>query len=361
MPDSNTLTITDLQAHAIRLPLQTPYRTAAGTVTAVPLVLIELHTARGVTGRSMLFAYSELTLKPLLELVRNMAPHTSVSAATLEKQLEQKSRMAGNQGLVGMALSGIDIALWDAMAKRHQCSLVELLGGEEHDLQTYASIGFEGARHCAQRAKQLARRGFHGIKVCIGYPTVQEDLGVIQAIRSAIGPDIKLMVDYNQCLSLPEARLRLQMLEDSELYWVEEPVLSHDFKSMAMLNQHTQHRLQSGENWWNCFEIEQAITTGAISYLMLNSMKCGGVSGWLKAAELARLHELPLSSNLWPELSSQLLSLSPTAHWLQYSDWWSLLMKSPLQFSQGRAQSSGEPGAGTDWDESIAEHYRLPL
>ncbi len=361
MPDSNTLTVTGLEAHAIRLPLQTPYRTASGTVTAVPLVLIELTTARGITGRSMLFAYSELTLKPLLELVRNMAPQAPVSAATLEKQLEHKSRMVGNQGLVGMALSGIDIALWDAMAKRHQCSLVELLGGEEHDLQAYASIGFEGARHCATHAGQLARRGFHGIKVCIGYPTVQEDINVIQAIRNAIGPDIKLMVDYNQCLSLPEARLRLQMLEELGLYWVEEPILSHDFKGMATLNQHTGNALQSGENWWNCFEIEQAISLGAIDYLMLNSMKCGGVSGWLKAAELARIHDIPLSSNLWPELSSQLLSLSPTAHWLQYSDWWSLLMKSPLQFSQGKALSSGEPGAGTDWDEHIVEHYRLPL
>lgn len=361
MPDSNTLTITDLQAHAILLPLQHPYRTAAGTVTAVPMVLIELHTARGVTGRSMLFAYSELTLAPLLALVRNMAPQGPVSAAALEKQLDQKCRMVGSQGLVGMALSGIDIALWDAMAKRHQCSLVELLGGEEHDFQAYASIGFEGVRHCAQHAEKLARRGFHGIKVCIGYPTVQEDLNVIKAIRTAIGSDIKLMVDYNQCLSLPEARLRLQMLEESNLYWVEEPILSHDFSGMAMLNQHTRNTLQSGENWWNCFEIEQAITTDAIGYLMLNSMKCGGVSGWLKAAELARTHDIPLSSNFWPELSSQLLSLSPTAHWLQYSDWWSLLMKSPLQFSQGRALSSSEPGAGTDWDASIVEHYRLPL
>lgn len=359
MPNSNTLTVTGLAAHAIRLPLETPYRTAAGTVTVVPLILLELHTARGVTGRSILFGYNDLVLMPLLALVRNMSPQAPVSAATFEKQLEQKFRLVGAQGLVGMALAGVDMALWDAMAKRHQCTLVELLGGEHQRTMAYASVGFEGARRSAENASRLASQGFHGFKVCIGYQSAQEDLNVIKAIRNAVGGDVEVMVDYNQCLNPREALERIRLLNDCGLCWIEEPLQAKDLTQLARIRKHSRIPIQSGENWDSTSEIEQAINLQASDYIMLSVMKCGGISGWLRAAELARAHSIPLSSNLWPETSAQLLSLSPTAHWLQYSDWWRVLMKHPLQLDQGCTLENTAPGAGMDWDESLAEHYRV--
>ncbi|MCV6591171.1 MAG: hypothetical protein OIF57_19420 [Marinobacterium sp.] len=359
MPNSPTLTVTHISAQAIRLPLGRPYRTAAGTVTQVPLILIELHSARGVTGRSILFAYSDMTLLPLLTLVRNMSPVEPISAATLEKQLEQSSRMVGSQGLVGMAMAGIDMALWDALAKRHQCTLVELLGGEHQRLPVYASIGLEGASSSARHAAELAARGFHGIKLCVGYHNAQQDINVIQAVRQAVGPDIELMVDYNQCLNPREALQRVRLLADSGLSWIEEPLQAQAFAQQARLRESSPVPLQCGENWWHINEVEQALHHGSSDYMMLSAMKCGGISGWLRIAELLRQHEVPLSSNLWPELSAQLLSLSPTAHWLQYSDWWTVLLKQPLQIEQGCSLASTTPGAGMDWDNSIAERYRI--
>ena len=98
MPNSNTLTITGLQAQAIRLPLRKPFRNSSGALTTIPLILTEMKSARGIVGRSIVFAYNDLALKPLAELINNMAPNSPVSAATLEKQLEQRCRLLGLQG-----------------------------------------------------------------------------------------------------------------------------------------------------------------------------------------------------------------------------------------------------------------------
>ena len=359
MPNSNTLTITGLQAQAIRLPLRKPFRNSSGALTTIPLILTEMKSARGIVGRSIVFAYNDLALKPLAELINNMAPNSPVSAATLEKQLEQRCRLLGLQGLVGMALAAIDIALWDALAKRHECNLIELLGGEPERIPAYAAIGFEGARGSALAAKELPSQGFHGIKVSVGYATVQEDLNVIQAVRQMVGDEVDIMVDYNQCLSVKEAIERIRVLNDAGLSWVEEPIHSQNFKGLCQVRQTADVAIQCGENWWNTEEVEQAIQNNATDYIMLGVMKCGGVSGWLRAAELTRNHHIPLSSHFWPELSTQLLSLTPTAHWLQYSDWWQILMKEPLKLHEGCGVVNEVPGAGMDWDESIANYYRV--
>ena len=108
-----------------------------------------------------------------------------------------------------MALAGIDMALWDALARSRDTSLVRLLGGVERPLRAYGAVGYDGVKGSARVAEDWARRGFKGIKAKIGYPELKEDLEVIRAMRAAAGEDVAIMVDYNQSLTPVEAIERL--------------------------------------------------------------------------------------------------------------------------------------------------------
>jgi mandelate racemase len=194
-------------------------------------------------------------------------------------------------------------------------------------------------------AEDWARRGFRGVKAKIGYPTVAEDLRVIRAMRAAVGPDIALMVDYNQSLTPAEAIERIRVLDGEGLTWVEEPVLANDFPGHAQVAREVRTPIQAGENWWGPEELRHAIAARSSDYVMLDVMKIGGVTGWQRASAMAAAAGLRVSNHLWPEISAQLLSVTPTAHWLEYADWWNPIVKEPLIVENGLAI----PGPPIEW------------
>jgi mandelate racemase len=348
------LKIRELRVRTVRVPMREPHRTASGTVSESPLVLTDAITEEGVVGRSIVFTYTAAALGPTADLIRNigqllqgelLAPHE------IEQNLARRFRLLGTQGLVGMALAGIDMALWDALARSHNTSLTRLLGGVEKPLRAYGAVGYDGSSGSAKVAEDWARRGFQGVKAKIGYPTLQEDIEVIRAIRAAVGEDVAIMVDYNQSLLPAEAVERLRVLDDLGLTWVEEPTLAHDYQGHALIAREIRVPIQCGENWWGTRDLQHAIDEGASDYVMLDAMKIGGVSGWLRAAAIADVHGLPVSSHLWPEVSAQLLCLSPTAHWLEYADWWNLIVARPLRIEGGMAMPQEGVGTGVEWNE----------
>src|SRR5580658_3908597 len=230
--------IRELRVRAVRVPLQEPHRTASGIITESPLVLTDVITEDGLAGRSIIFTYTAAALQPTADLIRNFEPLVKgepLAPSEIEHRLARRFRLLGAQGLVGMALAGIDMALWDALARSHNTSLLRLLGGAEKPVRAYGAVGYDGARGSAKVAEDWARRGFKGIKAKIGYPDIKEDLEVIRAIRAAAGDDVAIMVDYNQCLTPAEAVQRLRVLDDQGLTWVEEPTLAHDYEGHALV------------------------------------------------------------------------------------------------------------------------------
>jgi mandelate racemase len=214
-------------------------------------------------------------------------------------------------------------------------------------------VGYDGETGSAMSAESWARRGFRGVKAKIGYPTVEEDVAVALAMRAAVGPHVALMVDYNQSLGVTEAISRIHRLEDSgaDLAWVEEPVQAEDFAGMARVSRECRVPIQAGENWWGPLEFRKAVEAGATDCLMPDAMKCGGVTPWMEIAAMARIHGLPVSSHLFPEVSAQLLAATPTAQWLEYTDWWNAAVAHPLEVRDGMAVPSEEPGSGLDWKD----------
>jgi mandelate racemase len=352
--------IQGLRVRAVRVPMEHPHQTAGGVVSESPLVLTDAITEDGVIGHSVVFTYTPAALKPTAELIRNLEALVKgepLAPAEIERKLSRRFRLLGIQGLVGIALSAIDMALWDALARSHGTSLVRLLGGIEKPIPAYGAVGYDGVKGSAEVAEKWAKRGFTGIKAKIGYPTVQEDLAVIRAMRSAVGDTVAIMVDYNQCLTPTEAVQRMRVLDEEGLTWVEEPTLAHDYAGHAMIAREARTPIQCGENWWGPLDMQHAIDAQASDFMMPDVMKIGGVTGWLRAAALAQTKGIRLSNHLWPEISAQLLCATPTAHWLEYADWWNPIMSEPLHIENGMVNVGGATGTGVAWKESAVEQF----
>jgi mandelate racemase len=352
--------IRELRVRAVRVPIKPPHRTASGVLTESPLVLTDVICDDGPSGHSLIFTYTAAALKPTADLIRNLGEliaGEALAPAAIADRFAARFRLLGMQGLVGMAVAAIDMALWDALARTHGVSLVRLLGGVEKPVTAYGAIGYDGPDDSARSAEDWAKRGLRGVKAKIGYPTVREDLEVIRSIRSAAGRQMAIVVDYNQSLLPAAAVERLRAIDDEGLTWIEEPVLAHDFAGHAQVAREIRTPIQCGENWWGPHDMRQAIDCRASDFMMPDVMKIGGVTGWLRAAALAEAHGIPVSNHLWPEISTQLMCLTPTAHYLEYADWWNPIIAEPLQLDEGTAIAGAAPGAGVAWNESAIARY----
>ncbi len=352
------LTIREIRARPVQVPLSRPEEMAGGSRGSVSLVLVDLLTEEGIAGSSYLFCFAPFAQGPVAQLVTNMGALLAgapLAPLAIERTMRGSFRMIGPQGLVGMVMAGIDMAAWDVLAKVAGLPLCQMLGGEPRALPAYYSLG--KTERVAAAAEELAKSGVRAIKIKIGQPDLRQDLATIRAVRQAIGDDIALMVDYNQSLSVAEALLRVQALDHEGLTWIEEPTAADDDAGHARITREARTPIQLGENWWGPRDMARFLAAEASDYAMLDAMKIGGVSGWMRAAALAETCGMPLSSHIFPELSAHLLSATPTAHWLEYLDWTAPIVTEPLTLRDGLATPSMEPGAGITWDEAAVRRY----
>ena len=346
--------IRELRVRAVRVPMPHPHRTASGVVEESPLVLLDAVTD-AATGHAIAFTYRAAALGPVADLIRNLEPLVKgepLAPVEVGCKVSARLRLMGTIGMTGTALSAIDMALWDALARSRGMSLASLLGAGSKPIPAYGAIGYDDEIGSADAAADWVRRGFKGVKAKIGYPTVAEDLAVVRAMRQAAGPDVAIMVDYNQSLSPAEAIRRLHVLDGEGLTWVEEPTLARDYLGHASIAREIRTPIQAGENWWGALDLRHAIEVRACDYFMADVERIGGVTGWMRAAALAEAHGLRMSSHLWPEVSAQLLCATPTAHWLEYADWWNPVLAEPLRIEQGMAVIDGVIGSGIEWNEA---------
>ena len=352
--------IKQVRVRPVMVPMKESHRTASGTIEASPLVLTDITTDNGIVGHSYIFCYTQLALKPTAQLVGGLAGlliDHPLAPRAFYQQLQQRLRLLGPQGLTGMAVAALDMALWDALARCTDLPLVRLLGWKPTPVRAYGAVGYVGAEDSAREAARWAEQGFTGVKAKIGYPTVAEDLAVIRAMREAVGPEVAIMVDYNQSLTPCEAIERGRRLAAEELAWIEEPVLAHDYTGHAQVARALDTPIQCGENWWGPQDMRKAIDAGTSDLIMLDVMKIGGVSGWMQAAALAEAHSIRISNHLFVEVSTHLLCASPTAHWLEYADWFNPILQTPLKIENGFAILDERPGSGIEWDEDSVACY----
>jgi mandelate racemase len=370
--DSSPPRVRSLRATPVNVRLARPHPTASGVVESAPLVLLDLETDQGLVGRSYVFCYSPIALRPIAELIEALQPLIQgdpVAPLALAQKLQARFRLIGPQGFTWVylglpgftwiAMAAMDMAAWDILAKSAGFSLTRLLDGQENSIPAYHSLGMAGPEGAAREAAESIERGFRCVKFKVGYPHVEEDRGVVRAARDAAGKDLQVMVDYNQSLSVPEAIGRVRLLEEEALVWVEEPTRADDFAGHARIAAESRTPIQIGENLWGPHDLTKSLSAAASDFVMLDVMKIGGVTGWLRAVSQTEAAGLPVSSHLFPELSAQLLAACPQAHWLEYQDWVAPILQRPLDLKDGFALPQTEPGCGLAWNKDAVERYRL--
>src|SRR5215475_10386538 len=152
-------TIHGFRVRTVRVPMTEPHKTASGVLTESPLVLTDVVTDTGISGHSMVFTYTPAALKPTAELIQNcetLVKGDVLAPAEIEQKLAKRFRLLGTQGLVGMALAAIDMALWDALARVHSMPLVRLLGSVEKPICAYGAVGYDGVQGCAKAVEEWA-------------------------------------------------------------------------------------------------------------------------------------------------------------------------------------------------------------
>jgi mandelate racemase len=352
--------ISHFTVRAVNPPLATPHATASGTVTHFPMVLLDLHTDEGVSGCAYVFTYGAWALKPVAELLRAMEPMLKgqpCAPQAIEQMLRKRMRLIGPHGLVTMAMAAIDMAAWDAHCKAAGLPLYAVLGGTRRASRAYGPVGMSGMQGSAQEAEAQARLGFTAVKAKIGYGSVDEDRAVIDAMRRTMGPGVRLMVDYNQALDVPEGMARCKALDAEGLVWIEEPTTAEDLIGHGRIKDAAVTPIQAGENWWGPLEFRKAINAGASDLLMPDVMKIGGITNWLKIMAMAEVYGTPLSNHLFPEVSAHLMAVSPTAGWFEFADWSHPILAEPLDAQGGQVLPSDKPGIGLTWDESAIQRF----
>jgi mandelate racemase len=358
------LTIRAIRSIGVEVPMTYTLGTSRGVITKAPLLLIDLDTEEGVTGRSYLWCYFPAAvpaIAKILEEVARVVKGKRLAPADLWSKLAERFALIGVQGIVRMAMAGFDVAAWDALAIAAGWPLATLIGSSPKRIPAYNScgLGLMAPREVADEAEKLLARGFRAIKLRLGYPTLEDDLAALHAVKKRVGSEIAVMVDYNQALSLAQALERGRALDQQGIYWLEEPIRHDDYAGNATLVRELKTPIQIGENFSESAAMAMALAAGAADYVMPDLERIGGVTGWLRAAALAAAHRVEMSSHLFPEVSAHLLAATPTAHFLEYVDWADKILAEPLKIVDGFAVVPQRPGNGLAWDAKAVKKYRI--
>ena len=360
------LTVRAIHATPVEVPLNFVLGTTMGAFRRAPLLLIDLETEEGVTGRTYLFCYLRAAAAAIVSLLGEVEVLTKGEAAdppALWGKLARRFTLIGVQGVVRMAMAGFDMACWDALGVAAKQPLCRLLGAEPRLIPAYNSCGLglmDDLGALADEAEKLLAAGeFRAVKLRLGYASAAADIAAVHAVRKRIGSDVALMVDYNQALSLDDALQRGRALDAENIAWLEEPIRHDDYAGAALLSRELKTPLQIGENFSLPAGMAVALEQAKPKYVMPDLERIGGVTGWRAAAKLAAVNRVAMSSHLFPETSAHLLAATPTRHFLEYVDWADVLLQQPLEIVDGHAVVSERPGSGMVWDKAAVERHRI--
>ena len=369
MPGTSTtrlplLTIRGIRTSAVEVPMKFPLGTSASTVHSAPLLLIDLETEEGITGRAYLFCYRPSVPRAIDVVLRDavsVVKGEPVAPLDIGAKLARRFALVGVASVVRMALSGLDAALWDALAVAAGLPLATFLGAKPKPIRAYNSsgLGLMSPEAAADEAEKLLAGGFLSVKLRLGHPNLEQDLAVTRAVRKRLPDAIELPVDYNQALTVAEAIRRGRALEGEGVAWLEEPIRHDDYAGNATVARALAVPVQLGENFNGPEAMIEALAARACDYVMPDVSRIGGVSGWIQAAGIAAAHGIEMSSHLLPEISAHLLAASPTCHYLEYVDWADAILEEPLQIQDGLARVPDRPGIGLTWRSEAVKALSL--
>ncbi|MFC7331126.1 mandelate racemase/muconate lactonizing enzyme family protein [Marinactinospora rubrisoli] len=349
--------IADLSAAAYRLPLA---RAWDGGVDRNDLVVLRLRTDTGAVGTG--FAWTpKIGAGAVLALLRDDCPEALIGRPAVPgprwRDLRHHLREAGTTGLTGLATAAVDIALWDLAARTAGRPLTDLIGRCRDRVAAYGSgvnLDYELPDLLDQVRGWLAA-GHRAVKIKVGSPELERDVERVAEVRRLIGPHRRLMLDANQRWDVPTAVRALRALAPFEPDWIEEPLPADDLAGHVRLRAATPVPFAVGENLRSVAEFRAAIEAGVCDVAQPNVVRVGGITPFLRVADLAADHSVPVAPHLLPELSAQLAVCVPLAAMVEDIDRASfgalgaLAGPSGVRVRDGYADVATGPGHGLDF------------
>ncbi len=358
-----TLTLQRIEARPLVLKLKRPVVARIATITEWPLILIDLYSEEGVVGRSYLEPYIPKAMRylvPALQDLSELLKGRPIVPLEFYEAARKSLHFVGYEGLSMIAVSGLDMAAWDALARAAGLPLCELLGGSRAPVPAYSSNGLwlkDPAEVAAEAIELRDEGGFKGLKLRLGRDDLAEDLMTVEAVWEAVGSEMALMIDFNQGLHLGEALERCHALDEMGLAWIEEPIVYDNLEGYAQLAADLRTPIQIGENFYGPRALHTALQMKACDYVMPDFMRIGGVTGWQRAAAIAGAAGVPISTHLYPEVGAHVLRVSETAHWLEWQDWADPILQEPYEIRDGHLHIPERPGAGLEWNEDAVRAH----
>ena len=357
--------ITGIRTMTADVPLEEPVITAIHDVRSIGYVLVFVDTDAEVTGEGHLFSISAKHMEPLETMTaglgRSLVGEDAHRVEGLWHKLWGEVNFFGHKGVSLFALSALDMALWDARGKALGQPVHRLLGSCRDAVPAYNSGGLWLSRsqdELIAEAKGFLKQGFRAMKMRLGKPRWQEDVERAEAVRDAVGPDIRLMADANQGLDVRHALRLGRALEPVGLDWFEEPVPAYDVAGHAALAAALDTPIATGETEYARYGFRPLIEAKAADVLMPDLGRVGGVTEFMRVGHMAQAWDLPVSPHLYSEPSLQLCGALQNCDMLEYMPWSAPLFRERIEFEDGMARIPDRPGLGFTVDPDALETFR---
>ncbi|MHB1416680.1 MAG: mandelate racemase/muconate lactonizing enzyme family protein, partial [Chloroflexota bacterium] len=267
-----------------------------------------------------------------------------------------------HQGVGIYALAALDTAIWDIAAQSYGVPLYKLLGGFRDTVPMYASgwLWRTWSLDNLQRdAADLVGQGFRALKVRLGGGKPDEEYARVKAVREAIGPDVRLMVDVNWGWDLPHALAMGRRLQELGIFWLEDPLASDTPEQLAILAQALDVPICAGETHSHKFGFRRLFEQGSVDIAMIDLERVGGITEWMKVAAMAQAWHLPVVNHLFWEIDVHLLAATPNALMGEYMPWWTEMFRTAPRVVDGQVELSQRPGLGLELDEKAIARLEL--
>jgi L-alanine-DL-glutamate epimerase-like enolase superfamily enzyme len=306
-------TIRGFDARLVRVPLTRPW---ASDVTSVGVIATRVMCSDDSVGWGFSWTPQIGAAAVLAVLAHDIADFVigrDAAPDAIWDDLWRHLHEAGGGGITTIAMAGLDLAVWDAQARRQGEQVSGLLGRRRDTVRVYGS-GVNLHYPIDELVAQVHRwidSGYEAIKIKVGKPDLAEDVERVAAVRDALGPGRGLMIDANQRWNLEQATRALDALQLFDLAWIEEPLRADDLRGHAELSRRVSVPIALGENLYTTYRFGEFMDAGAAQIVQPNIVRVGGITPFLRIAGSAAEYGAPLHPHLLPELSGQLALVIP--------------------------------------------------